>query len=70
MNKQEMIRALDDEIAGTVLKRQDLTYREIAQLFGVGYTYVQNIVVARKLRRQRGLGSPAFKLKQKKAVQS
>jgi len=62
MNKQEMIRALDDEIVGTVLKRQDLTYREIAQLFGVGYAYVQSLVVARKIRRKRGLGSPAFKI--------
>ena len=67
MNKQEMIRTLDDAIARTILEREDLTLVEVAKLHGVGDVYVRQVMKARKITRKRGLGSPAWKLR-KQAV--
>jgi hypothetical protein len=67
MNKQELMRTLDDAIARTILERQELTLLQIAEFHGVGDLYVRQVMKARKIRRKRGLGSPAFKFRKRAA---
>jgi hypothetical protein len=68
MDKQESIRLLDDAIAESMIKRTDLTFVEIAKLHGVGANYVYALARARKVKRKRGLGSPAFKLRKQQVA--
>jgi hypothetical protein len=70
ITRQEAIRQLDDDIVKTILEREDLTLVQIAKLHGVGDVYVRALMKARKIKRKRGLGSPAFiaKLSKKQAV--
>jgi hypothetical protein len=68
LTRQELVRQLDDEIAKTIIERQDLTLLEIAKLHGVGDVYVRAVMKARKIKRKRGLGSPAFKIRKQHQV--
>jgi hypothetical protein len=61
---QRTRQAVENEIAKTILDRQDLTYREIGKLFGVSDAYVAGIAKSRKIQRPSGTGSPAWKLRE------
>ena len=44
MNKKEFMRELDAAIVATVQAEPTKTYRQIAEQFGVGYSYVNDLV--------------------------
>ena len=62
LSKQDRMRHMDDDIAQAIVTQEKLTYKEIAQLFGVGYWRVQEIANTRKLNRPRGANNPAWRL--------
>jgi hypothetical protein len=63
MNRQQILKQLDDEILQAVRNGSHLTYREIGTPFGVSECYVG--ILARKfgIKRSPGRGSPAWKFK-------
>lgn len=66
MNKEEFRISIDNEIATTIVKRKDLTYEQIAKLFGVGPMRIQQVAKMRGISRKRGAGSFAWRLKRER----
>jgi len=59
--RKEASRQVLAQIAAVIESRPDLTYRQIAESFGVGTAMVVQAAKEARLSRPRGSGSPAFR---------